>query len=442
VHAHHSMIAVTGPAGLPCVVAYCRHVEVRATETLAFAPIPAAPSSQQQQQQPRPSAPGNHPHSAEVENKTAPSHVAAKLGGTAEPPSPVVSPDTVEGQVLPAGTRAHLFPLQPEVAHQRRHDPMLRARPVDRHRRVPPLGPHTACAAARDGGRGRPDASARRWQGILPIAPRIKHAAATARRRSCHCYCPFRPPAGDVGQRRRRPVLGRRGDAGAASLPSMAVRSTCIGGWVTLPVSAATPGFLRGASRFNVRTGPVVLWRDDVLAVADTTNGVVKIMSIVNNYLLDTVGRFGAPSPQPAPRRCCHLPPPRPHASPPQRRQQRARPAPEGQRCRPQAAAAPPCRRCRRREHCRSLPSPPARINRRQWCADAADYCVHRWEPDNIHFGLHIDGVDRRHRGVVGLCIASGASDPCPIVVGFHSGASVTSTGKSAYVASFTCLHR
>jgi hypothetical protein len=105
VHTHHSMIAVTGPAGLPFVVAYCRHVEVPATETLAFAPIPAAPSSQQQQQ-PQPSAPGNHPHSAEVENKTAPSDVAAttsaspakptsltaKLGGTAEPAPPAVSP--------------------------------------------------------------------------------------------------------------------------------------------------------------------------------------------------------------------------------------------------------------------------------------------------------------------------------------------------------------
>jgi hypothetical protein len=50
--------------------------------------------------------------------------------------------DTAEGQVLPAGTRAHLLTLQPEVAHQRRHD---------RDRRVPPLGPHTARAAARDG---------------------------------------------------------------------------------------------------------------------------------------------------------------------------------------------------------------------------------------------------------------------------------------------------
>jgi hypothetical protein len=106
VHTHHSMIAVTGPAGLPFVVAYCRHVEVPATETLAFAPIPAAPSSQQQQ--PQPSAPGNHPHSAEVENKTAPSDVAAttsaspakatsmtaKLGGAVEPAPPVVNPPT------------------------------------------------------------------------------------------------------------------------------------------------------------------------------------------------------------------------------------------------------------------------------------------------------------------------------------------------------------
>jgi hypothetical protein len=108
VHTHHSMIAVTGPAGLPFVVAYCRHVEVPATETLAFAPIPAAPSSQQQQQQPQPSAPGNHPHSAEVENKTAPSGVAvtttaspakatpltAKPGGTVEPAPPAVNPPT------------------------------------------------------------------------------------------------------------------------------------------------------------------------------------------------------------------------------------------------------------------------------------------------------------------------------------------------------------
>jgi hypothetical protein len=61
VHTHHSMIAVTGPAGLPFVVAYCRHVEVPATETLASAPIPAAASSQQQQQQQQPS-PGSHPH--------------------------------------------------------------------------------------------------------------------------------------------------------------------------------------------------------------------------------------------------------------------------------------------------------------------------------------------------------------------------------------------
>jgi hypothetical protein len=51
----------------------------------------------------------------------------------------------------------------------------------------------------------------------------------------------------------------------------------------------------------------------------------------------------------------------------PQRRQQRARLAPEGQRCRPQAAAAPPCRGCRRCEHCRPLLSPPARIHRRHW---------------------------------------------------------------------------
>jgi hypothetical protein len=70
------------------------------------------------------------------------------------------------------------------------------------------------------------------------------------------------------------------------------------GDGATLPTTTATSG-VRGASRFDVRTGPVeqlALWRDDVLAFADPTNGVVKIMSVTHNYLLDTLGRFGTPT--------------------------------------------------------------------------------------------------------------------------------------------------
>jgi hypothetical protein len=80
---------------------------------------------------------------------------------------------------MPVTTRSHAPPVS-----------MLSARPVDRHRRVPPLAPHTACAAAQDGGRGRSDASARRWQGILPIAPRASCLCIVRVRksRSTHCW--------------------------------------------------------------------------------------------------------------------------------------------------------------------------------------------------------------------------------------------------------------
>jgi hypothetical protein len=63
------MIAVMGPARLPFVVAYRRHVEVPASETLAPAPIPAAPSLQQQQQ-PQLSAPGSQRRSRKQDRST------------------------------------------------------------------------------------------------------------------------------------------------------------------------------------------------------------------------------------------------------------------------------------------------------------------------------------------------------------------------------------